>query len=350
MYGTSATFTGTIDNIFLFFLAVSVFFLVLITALMIYFAVKYRRSKHPKAVQIEGSVTLEVLWTVVPLILVIPMFWFGFEGFKTLRDVPEDAIVVEVTGRMWDWSFRYANGKETDKLYVPVHQAVKLVLRSADVNHSFYIPAFRVKEDVIPGRENYLWFKPRTIGSANVFCAEYCGQNHSYMMTQVVVMDEEEFRVWLESDDAGEQSSTAMVAMDREGCLACHTLDGTASVGPTFKGLYSSTRTVMRDGARRDIVADEEYLRRAITEPHVEQVVDYPPSMPPPVNLTDEEVESIVEYIKGLAADEENEEMGGEEEAAGGAEDVNGAAGEEETASTGAEVSGHRTATLEGTR
>jgi len=318
MYGTSSTLTGTIDNIFLFFLVVSVFFLVLITGLMIYFAVKYRRSKHPVAVQIEGSVVLEVIWTVVPVILVIPMFWFGFSGFRQLRDVPEDAMVVQVTGRMWDWSFRYENGKETDKLYVPVHQAVKLVLHSVDVNHSFFIPAFRVKEDVIPGRENYLWFKPRSTGSANVFCAEYCGQSHSYMMTEVVVLEDAEFRVWLEQEEVAEEGVGAVVFMDQLGCLSCHSLDGTYDTGPTFLGLYGSTRTVMRDGSRREIVADEDYLRRAILEPHADQVVDYPPSMPPPVALADEEVLLIIEYIKSLAEGAGPAEVeGGEGEGSG---------------------------------
>jgi cytochrome c oxidase subunit 2 len=300
MYGTSSTLTGTIDNIFLFFLAVSVFFLVLITGLMIYFAVKYRRSKHPEAVQIEGSVTLEVIWTVVPVLLVIPMFWFGFAGFRALRDVPEDAMVVQVTGRMWDWSFRYENGKETDKLYVPVHQAVKLVLHSVDVNHSFFIPAFRVKEDVIPGRENYLWFKPRSTGSANIFCAEYCGQSHSYMMTEVVVMEDEEFRVWLEQEGDEEAGPGAVVLMDQLGCLSCHSLDGTYDTGPSFLGLAGSMRTVMRDGSRREVVADEEYLRRAILDPHADQVVDYPPSMPAPVGLSDDDLQLIIEYIMSL--------------------------------------------------
>ncbi len=315
MYGTSSTLTGTIDNIFLFFLAVSVFFLVLITGLMIYFAVKYRRSKHPEAVQIEGSVTLEVIWTVVPVILVIPMFWFGFAGFRALRDVPEDAMVVQVTGRMWDWSFRYENGKETDKLYVPVHQAVKLVLHSVDVNHSFFIPAFRVKEDVIPGRENYLWFKPRSTGSANVFCAEYCGQSHSYMMTQVVVMEDAEFRVWLEQEEVEEEGPGAVVLMDQLGCLSCHSMDGTYDTGPTFRGLYGATRTVIRDGSRREVLADEDYLRRAILEPHADQVIDYPPNMPPPVELSDDEVLLIIAYIRSLGEEgEEGEEGEGGEE------------------------------------
>ena len=311
MYGTSSTLTGTVDNIFLFFLVVSVFFLVLITGLMIYFAVKYRRSKHPVAVQIEGSVVLEVIWTVVPIILVIPMFWFGFSGFRALRDVPEDAMVVQVTGRMWDWSFRYENGKESDKLYVPVHQAVKLVLHSVDVNHSFYVPAFRVKEDVIPGRENYLWFKPRSTGSANVFCAEYCGQSHSYMMTEVVVMEDEAFRVWLAQESPADSTGPgAVVAMDRVGCLSCHSLDGTADTGPTFRGLYQSTRTVMRDGGRREVVADEEYLRRAILEPHADLAVDFPPAMPPTEGLTDDELQGIIEYIKTLTLEEDGD--GGE--------------------------------------
>jgi len=255
---------------------------------------------------------LEVIWTVVPVILVIPMFWFGFQGFRAMRDVPEDAMVVEVTGRMWDWSFRYENGKQTDKLYVPVHQAVKLVLHSLDVNHSFFIPAFRVKEDVIPGRENYLWFKPRSTGSANIFCAEYCGQSHSYMMTEVIVLEDDEFRVWLEQDSTDVDGPGAVVLMDRVGCLACHSLDGTYDTGPTFLRLFGSTRFVMRDGARREVVADEEYLRRAILEPQFEYLVDFPPNMPSNSGLTDDEVQEIVDFIMTLAdPDTETSDAGG---------------------------------------
>jgi len=268
MYGTTSTIAATVDNVFYYILGVSVFFLLLITGLIIYFSIRYRRSRHPEAVQIEGSVWLEVTWTVIPLILVLSMFWFGFEGFRAMRDVPEDAMTVQVTGRMWDWSFRYENGRESDRLYVPVGQAVKLAMTSVDVLHSFFIPAFRIKEDVVPGRETYLWFKPRTTGTADVFCAEFCGTRHSYMMTEVVVLEEGEFRAWLASGEtSSDEGPGPVVVMDRHGCLLCHSLDGTYDTGPTFKGLYGSVRTVMREGERIEVVADDDYLRRAILEP-----------------------------------------------------------------------------------
>lgn len=313
MYGTATSaLAGSVNNVFYFMLAVSAFFLLLITTLVIVFAVKYRRSKHPEAEQIHGSLLLEVTWTVIPFILFMVMFYYGFEGFKALRGVPEDAMLVQVTGRMWDWSFRYENGKTSTKLYVPVYQPVKLVMNSLDVNHSFFIPAFRVKEDVVPGRETYLWFKPQTTGSADVYCAEYCGQRHSYMMTEVVVMEQDDFQVWYATPEGEEENApVAVVAMDRNACLTCHSLDGTFDTGPTFKGLYGSTRTVLRGTEQLEVTADEDYLRRAILQPDAEYVKDYPRNMPAPAQLSPEEVEEIIAYLRTLAVTTTGETGGG---------------------------------------
>ncbi len=300
MYGPVSSMSGTVDNIFLFFVVVSAVLTLLVMGLMIGFAIKYHRKRHPKAVQIEGSLPLEILWTVVPIVLVLIMFYVGAEGFRQLRDVPEDAMIVQVTGRMWDWSFRYENGKEAKKLFVPVDQAVKLVMTSVDVNHSFYVPAFRIKEDLIPGQETYLWFKPQTTGPADIFCAEYCGQRHAYMMSEVVVLEYADWLAWYEGSDAssGEPRGVAGLLAE-EGCLDCHSLSGREDVGPTFLGLYGSTRTVMWGNTEREMVADETYLQRAILDPDAEYVKGYETNMPVP-ELTDEEVQAIIDFIKEL--------------------------------------------------
>lgn len=190
-------FVKSVDFAFFFIIAVSVFFLVLITVLMIYFVFKYNRKRNPKAKNIHGNVPLEILWTVVPTILVLFMFYFGWVGYKEMSSIPKDAIVVDVTAQMWKFNFKYANGRVSDTLYVPVNKPVKVVLNSIDVNHAFYIPAFRVKKDVIPGRQNTAWFTATEEGSYTIFCAEYCGLNHSYMYTQVVALPENNFLTWL---------------------------------------------------------------------------------------------------------------------------------------------------------
>lgn len=300
MYGPVTSYPGSVDATFAFIVAVSLFFLVLITALMIYFAVRYHRRRHPRAEQIEGNTTLEIVWTVIPVLLVMAMFYFGFEGFRTLRNVPPDAMTVKVTGRMWDWSFRYENGKESRKLYVPVDRPIKLAMTSVDVLHSFFIPAFRVKEDVVPGRETYLWFRPQSTGPADIFCAEYCGQQHAYMMSEVIVMEPGEFAGWLEAPADSLAMEGAPELMAKYACLDCHSLDGTPGIGPTFRGLFGARRTVILEGREEERVADEAYLRRAIREPDAEYVKDFERNMPVAPDLTDEELERIIAHLRSL--------------------------------------------------
>ena len=187
-----------VDTEFILTVAISVFFLLLVTAAMIYFVIRYRKSKNPVASNITGNTTLEVLWTLIPLALVLVIFWYGLVGFRTMREVPPDAMTVKVTARMWRWSFEYGNKKQSDSvLYVPLNKPIKMEIVSVDVNHSFYIPAYRIKEDAIPGRTNYLWFLPNQLGEYDILCAEYCGLNHSYMRGKVVVMNENDFNKWL---------------------------------------------------------------------------------------------------------------------------------------------------------
>lgn len=196
MFSAESNYVKDVDGVFLFILAISLVILILITVLMITFAIKYNRKKNPKPKNIEGNVPLEIIWIVIPTILVIGMFYYGWIGYLKMKDVPPDAMVIEVTARMWEWEFLYPNGVRTDTLFVPVNKPIKTNLVSADVNHSFYIPAFRMKKDVIPNKKNYAWFVADEIGAYDIFCAEYCGLRHSYMYTEVVAMLESDFNEW----------------------------------------------------------------------------------------------------------------------------------------------------------
>ena len=197
MSSGASNFVESVDGVFLMSIVISVFFLVLITVLMITFVINYNRKRNPKAVNVHSNTKLEIIWTAIPTILVLILFWYGWTGYKEMTDIPENAMTVEVTAQMWSWQFKYENGTVTDTLYVPAEQPVKLILRSNDVNHSFFIPAFRLKKDVYPGTERLAWFVANDIGEYDIACAEYCGLRHSYMYTKIISMPEEEFKNWL---------------------------------------------------------------------------------------------------------------------------------------------------------
>jgi cytochrome c oxidase subunit 2 len=307
-----------VDSVFLFIFILSVLFLVFITFLMIYFAIRYSRERNPKAEDIEGHTGLEIAWTVIPLVLFLIMFYFGWTNFEYMRNPPRDAMVIEATGRQWAWSFKYPDGKQTDEMYVALNRPVKVELRSADVLHGFYISAFRVKADVVPGKTNFLWFTPDLVGSFDIQCTVICGVHHTYMLSKVHVLPEEDFKAWYFGDEKAPQpgqalaavvpasepepargEDTALAALQSGNCLVCHSLDGTEKVGPTFKGLFGSKRTVVADGEETEVLADEVYLTRSIREPAAEVVKGYPPAMPPGM-LTDQELKRVLAYMKTL--------------------------------------------------
>lgn len=198
MFSGPTSYVETVDSVMFYIVGISVVLLLGITAVMIYFVIKYNRKKGHEPVDIHGNVILETIWIIIPTILVLSMFYYGYTGFIELRTYPEDSMEINVTARMWDWDFNYENGKKTDTLYVPVGQPIKLLMESLDVNHSFFIPAFRVKEDVIAGKVNTIGFKAEETGSYDIACAEYCGLKHSMMYSKVVVMPENEFNIWYE--------------------------------------------------------------------------------------------------------------------------------------------------------
>lgn len=305
MYTVGANVPEAVDKAFWFIIVISVILLLLVTSLMIFFAIKYNRKRHPKPQPVKQSMWLEIVWTLVPTILVLGMFYYGVEGFRVIRNVPKDAMIVKVYGRMWNWAFEYANGRRTDKLYVPKGKSVKLELLSLDVIHSLYIPAFRVKEDVVPGRKTYLWFKPQTTGPTDIFCAEFCGQRHAFMLSQVIVMEKAEFDKWYAEQDkpvdemAELKKIPAVALMEDHGCLECHSIDASKGERIPLKGIFGKKRFVLnRDGSETEVVADEAYLRRSLLEPGAQVLKGQADSMEPVEDLTEEQLKMIIDFLE----------------------------------------------------
>lgn len=304
MYSGASNFVEGVDNAFMLILGISFFFLIGITTVMIIFLFKYSRKKNKKPARFEGSVKLEIIWTVIPLILVILMFYYGWIGFAPMRQVPDDAMKINVTGKMWEWIFTYENGKSSPDLYIPVDKPIRLDLYSPDVNHSLFIPAFRVKEDVVPGYDNYLWFTPYYIGDYEILCAEYCGLMHSYMTAKAKVVSQEEFDTWLADFTPVEKQTEheGLLIINANACTACHSLDGTKLVGPSFKNLWDSKKVVIVDGAEKEIIVDAEYLKKSIYDPNLEIVKGFNKGLMRSYKdvLSQEDVEKIVEYFKTI--------------------------------------------------
>ena len=298
----ASNFVEGVDLSFSIILGASIFFLITITIVMIYFVFRYRKSKNPTASNIHGNDKLEIIWTVIPTILVLVMFYFGWMGYKPMREVPDDAIPIKVYGQMWSWSYEYENGKRSDKLVVPLNKAVKLDLISRDVVHSFYIPAFRIKEDVVPGYDNFMWFIAQEEGSYNVFCAEYCGERHAYMLSTVEVVPETEYYAWLDKSDIPEGQHPGLTIMQQNACLTCHSLDGSKLIGPTFQGIYGRKEVVVEDGVEKEISVDDDYIIKSMYEPNAQVVKGYTPGLMIAYKdqISEEDIKQIIEYFKTL--------------------------------------------------
>ncbi len=294
------TTAESVDPVFFFILGINIIILIGVVVTLIYFVIRYNRKRCPVPEETkEDIVWLELSWTIIPTIIVLSMFWFGWEGYLSLRRVPADAMEVQVSARKWSWLFTYENGKTSNKLYVPVGKPVKVRLLSEDVIHSFFVPAFRVKRDCVPGMENYAWFVADEVSSYNVFCAEYCGVGHADMVTTVEAVTEEEFEEWMQPESESEEIPPGLALLEKYDCTKCHPLDGSRGIGPSLKGVFNRQVTVKKDGQEITFTSDRDYLLRSIREPKLEIVLGFP-SVMPTIELSNEEFYAIIAILLKL--------------------------------------------------
>ncbi|MBC7693278.1 MAG: cytochrome c oxidase subunit II [Methylotenera sp.] len=307
------------DSLYNFLLWLSVFFFILVVGGMIYLAVRYRKREGDKSKYITGNHLIEAIWTIVPTILLLGIFAWGYQVYSKMVHAPSDAMEIRVIGKQWLWQFQYEDGKSTiGELYVPINKPVKLIMSSEDVLHSFFIPNFRVKQDVVPGMYSSVWFEAKVPGQHQVFCTEYCGFSHSGMLAKVIVLQPDEWAAWKKGKSvaggigtvgvSGTQGGAPLAAeslpaqgkklTEAKGCVACHSDDGSTKIGPTYKGLFGS-KVELQDGST--VVADENYIRESIMKPQAKVVKGFNPVMPTFQGLVSEsEMNAIVAYIKSL--------------------------------------------------
>ena len=296
----ATSYAGRLDQLYLFLVVVSAFFAVLIFTLIFVFAIRYRR-KTPNEMPrpILGSLKLEVFWSVVPALIATAIFGWGAGLYFHNADVPPGVLEIYVVGKQWMWKLQHPEGKrEIDELHVPAGRPVKLTMATEDVIHSFYVPAFRIKKDVVPGRYSSLWFQADKPGRYHLFCSEYCGTQHSGMIGWVDVMEPAEYENWLSGAGAGESMAAAGERLFQQlGCATCHRADASGR-GPVLQGLYLSS-VLLQTGQR--VVADEGYIRESILEPQAKIVAGYGTQMPTFQGLiTEEGILQIIAYIKSL--------------------------------------------------
>lgn len=278
-----------------------------ILIVMAYFVYKYRRKSEDETTPyITHNNKLEVTWSVVPLIIVLIIFGWGYKIFLDQQIVPDEAYEVQVTGQMWMWQFTYENGaRSSGELHVPADRPVKLVMTSQDVIHSFFIPDYRIKKDVLPGRYTELWFNVPEPGESPIYCTEYCGTGHSDMLATVIVHEQDEFEDWLAENAGGGAIPEDMAPaewgkqlVDEWACTTCHSTDGSQMTGPTWQGIFDS-ETHLTDGST--ITVDENYLRESMLEPGAKVVEGFPNVMNTyQGQLNDEQINAIIEYLKTL--------------------------------------------------
>lgn len=300
----NSTIAPEVDALFQFILVVSIIFFIIVVFGTLYFIFKYRkRGKVDFTPGISENRTLEIVWTLIPTIIVFIIFFWGFKTYLRMHVAPADAIQIKVTAQKWFWQFDYEDGtSSTNDLVVPAGKPVEVLLSSRDVIHSFYIPNFRIKMDVLPNRYTIAWFEAPQVGEYNLFCAEFCGTGHSKMLGKVKVVSQEAFKDWLESNNSqGEGLSLADYGAKlykSKACITCHTTDGSANTGPTFAGLLGRTEH-LSDGS--SIIVDENYIRESILSPHSKVVQGFQPVMPTYQGiLKDRDIDALVTYIKSI--------------------------------------------------
>lgn len=304
----SSTVAPHVDWLFHFILGLSTVFFLLIVGLALWFLIQYRR--RPGAPLLESAhhnTALELTWSILPALLLIPVFFWGFTGYIEMRTPPEEAgdNEIRVTAKKWAWLFTYPQfeGYASDTLYVEEGKPFKLTMISEDVLHSLYIPAFRTKQDVVPGRYVTTWFQPTRPGEYTLFCAEYCGRSHSDMLAKVVVFPkgqraEEVAKIIYKEEEETPPLERGRKLYSQRGCAQCHTIDGSAKVGPTFKGTFG-TQQKLADGST--VAVDDNYIRESILEPNAKVRGGFRAQMPSfKGQLKDRQIDDLILFIKSL--------------------------------------------------
>jgi cytochrome c oxidase subunit 2 len=288
-----------VDALYVFLLLMTFVGTMLVAALLLVFSIRYRREKNPVATQIEGSTLLEATWTIIPLAIFLVAFVWGALLYFRIYDPPANAMNIYVVGKQWMWKAEHPGGQhEIDALHIPVGQPVQLTMISQDVFHSFSVPAFRIKREVIPGRYSTVWFEATKVGTYHLFCTQYCGTGHSAMVGWVTVMTPSDYRKWLQQSTSGNslaQNGERLFAS--MGCNSCH--NGTAAArGPSLAGVYGSKLT-LTDG--RQILVDDAYLRDAILNPSEHVTAGFAPIMPTyQGQISEDGLIDLVEFIKNM--------------------------------------------------
>ena len=292
------------DTLFMAITWLSVVLFVIVTGLMLLFVMKYRRRRPDEITpHITHNNVLEITWTAIPLLIVIGLFFWGFHGFMKAQIAPGESMEIVVSAKKWQWEFEYPDGmRSLNELHVPVNRPVRLIMGSQDVLHSFYVPAFRIKMDVVPGRYTQAWFEATHPGTYQLFCTEYCGKGHSDMLAKIVVESPEGYERWLREGDETLKTmplpELGKLVYENRGCATCHSLTGARGQGPSWKGIFGQQHSML-DGSTQ--LVNENYIRESILEPQKHIVQGYEGIMPTYQGLLrDREILGVIEYIKTL--------------------------------------------------
>ncbi len=305
----ASTFAKQVDFLYDVILWISILFFIPIVAAMVYFMVKYRqRPGYKGSIEALHNTFLEVTWSVVPTFIVVWIFWEGMVGFLDMTRVPPDTEDVKVTASKWVWNFKYKNGAESDKLYLQVGRDAKMIMRSNDVLHSFFVPAFRAKRDVVPGRYNYMWFQPTVEGTFDLFCTEYCGDNHSGMITKAIVQNAETYENTLKelAKEPEDLVARGKWLYEKKACKGCHYAgaEGAQGPGPTYNGSWGKPVPLAAGG---EVTFDENYVSESILNPIAKARKGYETASAMPSykgQLKEDQIEAIIAFIQSLQASE----------------------------------------------